>query len=313
MTDRGARGMPGRGAQGVTGRATLAPETSAFLVLGTGTWAWLALNGAAGTGGGLVIVLAIAVAVAGLPHGALDPWLAHRAGMWRTRLGCAAFHLAYVALAAAVLLAWRWAPGTSLALFLAISAWHFAGDWRDHLPGWSRALAGAALLALPAWRWPDQVSDAFVLLSGASGAAIASALATLAPWLAAGMAGVVLMALRRCRTTALELAAVAALALLLPPLVYFIVYFCALHSVRHLRLAAAGAAPNARRHMGWVALLYTALTLLAAAAVWLWLPTAEPQPWSADLLRLVFIGLAALTLPHMLVVMHAERAAAAAP
>jgi len=293
--------------------AALAPETAIFLVLGSGASAWIAFDGAAGSGGGLVIVLAIAVAVAGLPHGALDPWVARRAGLWRTRSGCLAFHLAYVGLAAAVLITWRWAPGASLALFLAISAWHFAGDWRDHLSGWARALVGTALLALPAWRWPHEVTDAFVLLSGASGAAIASTLVALAPWLAAGIVGVALIVSRRSGRAALELAALAGLALLLPPLVYFIVYFCALHSLRHLRLAAAGSAPDARRRMGGVAVLYTALSLLAAAAAWRWLPSVGTQAWNVDLLRLVFIGLAALTLPHMLVVMHAERAAADTP
>ena len=293
--------------------AVLAPETAVFLTLGAAASAWLTLGGAAGTGGSMVLVLAIAVAVAGLPHGALDPWVAHRAGLWRTRLGCAAFHLAYLRLAGAVLLAWYWAPGVSLAVFLAISAWHFAGDWSDHLPGWARAVAGAALLVLPVWRWPNEVTDAFVLLSGAGGATIANALGALVPWLAAGMAAAALLALRRSPRVALELVALAALAVLLPPLVYFIVYFCALHSPRHLRLAAAAAASDVRRRMTQVALLYTALSLLAATVAWLWLSSAGTQAWSGDLLRLVFIGLAALTLPHMLVVMHAERAAAVAP
>jgi Brp/Blh family beta-carotene 15,15'-monooxygenase len=288
------------------------------------TWLFLVLGGVAvalwpGTGApaapALLVVLALAVAVTGLPHGALDPWLARRAGLWRTGRGLVVFHLAYVALAALVLVAWRWAPGTSLALFLAISAWHFAGDWRGHLPGWARALAGAALLALPAWRWPGEVREIFMMLSGAEGAAVAGALATMAPWLAAGMAVAAAFALRRSLATAVELAAIATLALLLPPLAYFIVYFCALHSLRHLRHAALGADAGARRRMAGVALAYTLLTLALAALAWPWLAGAGealPAP-GTPLAQLVFIGLAALTLPHMLVVMHAERASGAAP
>ena len=293
--------------------AARTPETATFLVLGAAATVWLALDGSAAAGGGLVLMLAIAVAIAGLPHGALDPWVARRAGLWRTRSGFAAFHVAYLALAAGVVIAWYWAPGASLAAFLVISAWHFSGDWRAHLPPLARAVAGAALLALPAWRWPDDVTTAFVLLSGSEGAAIASVLGAIAPWLAAGIAGAALLALRQSPWTAVELAAVASLALLLPPLVYFIVYFCALHSFRHLRLAATGAAPDARRRMAGVAALYTALSVLAAAIAWPWLREAGTQAWSGDLLRLVFIGLAALTLPHMLVVMHAERKEAFAP
>lgn len=264
------------------------------------------MDGSIGAGSAAVLLLAIAVAVFGLPHGALDPWIARRVGLWRTRLGFVAFHVAYLALAAAVVVFWRWAPGASLAAFLAISAWHFAGDWREHLPRGARALTGAALLALPAWRWPEEVATAFVLLSGDSGAAIAGVLASLAPWLAGAIAAIAAMTLRRSPATAIELAALAVLALLLPPLVYFIVYFCALHSPRHLRLAATGVAPDKRRQMAKIAVLYTALSLLAAAAAWWWLRDAGTQAWNDDLLRLVFIGLAALTLPHMLVIAHAE-------
>ena len=290
------------------------PETWVFLALG-GFMVALWPGAGAPAAPALLVVLALAVAVTGLPHGALDPWLARQSGLWRTRRGLVAFHLAYVALAALVLVAWRWLPGPSLALFLAISAWHFAGDWRGHLPGAARAVAGGALLALPAWRWPGEVQAIFVMLSGADGAAVAEALATMAPWLAAGMAIVAAFALRRSLTTAIELAAITALALLLPPLLFFIVYFCALHSLRHLRHAALGADAGARRRMAGVAVGYTLLALVLAAVAWPWLARAgdaRPVP-GTPLAQLVFIGLAALTLPHMLVVMHAERAARAAP
>ena len=289
----------------------LAPESWLFLALGALAVAVLALDAVALTNQTLVVVLALAVAVTGLPHGALDPWIAWRVGLWQGRWGFVAFNLAYIAIAALVVAAWRFAPGTSFALFLAISAWHFAGDWRAVLPVWARAVAGSALLALPAWRWPAQVDSSFALLAGADGSVIAGALAAAAPWLAAGMAAVVLVALRRSRATAVELIAVAALALMLPPLVYFIVYFCALHSLRHLRLAARDADAISRRRMAGVALLYTALTLLAAALAWPMLAAtgAAVSVPGTHLLRLVFIGLAALTLPHMLVVMLSERAA----
>ena len=139
---------------------------------------------------------------------------------------------------------------------------------------------------------------------------IASWLRVASPWLAVGVAAVALLAQRHSRATAIELAAVAALALLLPPLVYFVVYFCALHSLRHLRIAVGEADASSRGPIAGVALLYTVLTLVLAALVWPWLAAAGTLVHTADaeLLKLVFIGLAALTLPHMLVVMLSERA-----
>lgn len=291
-------------------QASMAPEFGLFLALGSFAVAVLAVDGVALSQQALVLVLALAVAVTGLPHGALDPWVAWRIGLWRGRWGFVAFNVAYVGLAALVVMAWRLAPGLSLVVFLAISAWHFAGDWRQHLPGWARALAGLALLALPAWRWPGDVDASFALLAGADGSVIASWLRVASPWLAVGVAAVALLAQRRSRATAIELAAVAALALLLPPLVYFVVYFCALHSLRHLRIAVGEADASSRGPIAGVALLYTVLTLVLAALVWPWLAAAGTLVHTADaeLLKLVFIGLAALTLPHMLVVMLSERA-----
>jgi Brp/Blh family beta-carotene 15,15'-monooxygenase len=286
----------------------MTPESWLFFALGAFAVAVLAVDTSVLPDDALVMVLAVAVAVTGLPHGALDPWVAWRAGLWQRRRGLVAFHLAYVGIVAVVVATWRLAPGPSLAVFLAISAWHFAGDWRQDLPGWSRAVAGLAMLALPAWRRPGGVDGIFGLLAGADGSMIAVWLHVAAPWLALGMAITALVALRRSPIITFELAGVALLAVLLPPLMYFIVYFCALHSVRHLRTAFLDADPPSRPRMAAVAVLYTVLTLVAAVLAWPWLVAAggpAPTP-SADLLRLVFIGLAGLTLPHMLVVMLCE-------
>lgn len=296
-------------------RLQATPETWVFLGLGALAVGALGVAASPVPEQALAVALALSVALLGLPHGALDPWVARQAGLWRSGWGLAAFHLAYVALAALVVVAWWLAPGISLALFLAISAWHFAGDWRQDLPAWARATTGLCLLALPAWRWPAEVGGIFAVLSGTSGAAIADGLAGMAPWLLVGALAAVPRVVARSPATVLELAAVFALALLLPPLVFFIVYFCALHSLRHLRIAAIAADPSSRRRMAGVAATYTLLTLAAAAVAWPWLsaaaiPAAAP---GADLLRLVFIGLAALTLPHMLVVMRSEKIAGARP
>lgn len=294
--------------------AAPAPETWLFLALGGFAVAALARHDSALTGHALVGVLACAVALAGLPHGALDPWVARRTGLWRGRWGWLAFNVVYVAVAATVAAVWWIAPGPGLVLFLAMSAWHFGGDWRKDVPGWARAAVGLALLALPAWRWPTQVGDVFTLLAGPDGTRLAVGLGAAAPLLAVAMVAAAALAWPRARAATLELVAVAAFALLLPPLVYFIVYFCALHSLRHLRIAARDADARSRWRMAGVALLYTALTLLAAAVAWPWLASGASATASTDsLLRMVFIGLAALTLPHMLVVMWSEHTQAVQP
>ncbi len=291
------------------GRIGTTPETWLFLATGSVCLLLAELDAFAGHSQALAVVLMVAVVLTGLPHGALDPWAAWRAGLWRTRSGFAAFHVVYIAIAAVVLLMWQLAPGPSLALFLAFSAWHFGGDWRDALNGWMRASVGAALLSLPALAAPAEVSAIFTVLAGHDGGVLAGWLAIAAPWFAAAAAASALVALLRSPLAAVEIAVVAALAFLLPPVVFFLVYFCALHSPRHLRLAAQSAGPRRRRQMTAVAVAYTALTVVAAAVASPWISAGSTAAVTLDaqLIRLLFMGLAALTLPHMIVVMLSER------
>lgn len=255
--------------------------------------------------GVLAVLLGVAVAAVGLPHGALDAWIARRAALWRTARGAVYFHLAYVGLAAGVVAAWLAAPALCLTLFLALSAWHFAGDWR--LPAALRPVVGAALLAFPAWAAPDEVARVFVALAGAGGASVAAALAAVAPALAVGAAAIAIGQRHRAPWLTAELTALGLLAAWLPPLAYFVVYFCALHSPRHFGAAIAGVAGPARRRALLVAVVYTVLALAGAAVAWPWIAGADAAGWDEDTVRMVFIGLAALTVPHMLVVAAAAR------
>lgn len=249
-------------------------------------------------------VLAAAVALAGLPHGALDPWLAQRAGIWRGLPGFVVFNLVYVAAAGAAAALWLAWPGPMLALFLAYAAWHFAADWRDTLGAGYRLVAGIGLIALPAVGHEARVAEIFAVLAGDDGAAIAHALAWAGPAIVLGHALATLVALARAPRVAAELALIAALAIALPPLAFFGVYFCLLHSSRHLRehLPAASAA---RQRALVIAAIYTVATVALAGLVWYTLGRGIAV--DAVLLRLIFIGLAALTVPHMLLALYVER------
>jgi Brp/Blh family beta-carotene 15,15'-monooxygenase len=120
------------------------------------------------------------------------------------------------------------------------------------------------------------------------------------PWLL----GTALTAAWQARSnwlTCLEMAVAAALALLAPPLLGFAVFFCAMHSARHIvrtwHYVGAGLGQAAR--LGRAALLPTLGTLaLGAAVAYCW----RTQPLEAGLIQWLFVGLAALTVPHMALV-----------
>jgi Brp/Blh family beta-carotene 15,15'-monooxygenase len=245
-----------------------------------------------------LLLLAVLVVVFGLPHGALDPWLAERAGLAGDARKVVAFNLAYLAVAALVVLVWVWLPVLSLAVFLAISAVHFSGDWKSDLDPFPRLVAGLLLLLMPIGFQTNQVAVLFEHLSGEGGAALAQALALPAWVLVAIMMTLTGVALRRQRWWAgLEFASLLALAYVAQPLVYFALYFCALHSLRHLAGLFRHAPPADQARLWRMTIVYSVATVFLAGVLWvLW----SQMPADTLILRLVFIGLAAVTVPHML-------------
>jgi len=247
----------------------------------------------------VAVMLAGVVALVGLPHGALDPLVAHKAGLWRTPAGLAGFLAAYLLLAGAAGLLWFFIPTVALIAFLAYSAWHFSGDWRGELPMGLRLCAGLAIVSASSLLHLDLVTQYFSLLAGPRGAAT---LVQCLSWIALpALVGMTIAAVRCVRDrprTGAELAVLAAAVVLLPPLVFFLLYFCGLHSPRHLLHAAQGLNRNAA--------LATAvgLTFLTVALGALLFVLAPPGRLDDRLLQFTFIGLAILTVPHMILIEH---------
>ena len=118
------------------------------------------------------------------------------------------------------------------------------------------------------------------------------------PWLG----GVILAVFERvCRDwlTALEITAVSGLALLTPPLVAFTVFFCGMHSARHILRTADYSGRSEVRLLAVAALLPMLGVLAASAGAWYFL---QDTALDARVIQIVFVGLAALTVPHMALV-----------
>jgi Brp/Blh family beta-carotene 15,15'-monooxygenase len=246
-----------------------------------------------------IALLAPLVALLGVPHGALDVHMASRLWPLAGRRRRWAFGLGYLGVAAAVLGLWLTAPGPALAAFLVYSALHFGGDWRGELPWIARLAAGVAVVAMPAWRFETEVAALFSVLAPSDAAVwTASVLHASAPWAALVALGGTLA--RRRAGSCLELTTLAALAMAAPPLLYFVTYFCGLHSPRHYVETLDRLELDWRRG-AMAAVPLTALTL-AFATVALGAVMESGVALEAATLATVFIGLAALAVPHMLLV-----------
>ncbi|WP_456561396.1 beta-carotene 15,15'-dioxygenase, Brp/Blh family [Blastococcus sp. SYSU DS0533] len=309
-------GAPARAATGwscATAGAVLAVE-----VVVPGGW---------GTTGSAAVL--VAGLLLGLPHGAVDHLVpAWRFGWRPTRL--ASFAAAYAGLAAGAYGVFTAAPGPALMLFVLVSAWHFgtgetafadlrAGRPVRPRPAASLTLGGLVLLVpllrglgvpgsdtgalaeavAPGWGGvPPGVASAAVAVLVGAGGALALDLARRHRWLEAGEVGLLV-----------------AVVLVVPPLAAFGVYFGAWHSVRHIaRVVAedpangpdlvAGRLASPLRRFSLAAGAPTAAVLLALAALWSW-----ADGWRG-LVATDLPLLAALTLPHVLVVGWVDRTAA---
>lgn len=247
--------------------------------------------------GALVLLL-------GMPHGAFDVVFARKLFGVDDLKGWALFSLFYVGLSAAVVGLWMVAPTLFLCAFLIFSAVHFGGDPAGGASWLTRGLYGGAVIVLPAlWHGPELQGLLGLVAGPASADLVAPVLSQLAPpWLAATVLACALQA-RTSRLAACESAALAALSLAAPPLAAFTVYFCAMHSPRHILRTLAGL--QAAEVRGALALaLWPTLAVLVTAALLGW--QVSDLSVEARVMQLVFVGLAALTLPHMLLLERAR-------
>ena len=247
-----------------------------------------------------LVILSPIILLLGVPHGALDTVFVRQLVVIQSAAGWMLFLIAYLLAAVSVAAVWWFAPGFFLVVFLLISAFHFSGDPDSQTPVWFRALYGGAVIVCPIALHADAVLEIFALLSGLPAAqAVVVALQSLAwPWVAA-IAIAAIAGARRDLPRSIELVSMTALLCFAPPLMGFTVYFCFMHSARHVLRTRTYSTVGTLRHLLGLAVWPMLFTLAGVAlAAWLF----EDKPLDMRLVQLLFVGLAALTVPHMMVV-----------
>ncbi len=242
-----------------------------------------------------LFIASILVGVIGLPHGALDPVIAWRAGLLRSPLTISLFLLGYLSLATIVIGLWLVMPVASLCGFLCISALHFGRDWRDQTSLGGLGY-GLFVLGLPGLINPIEVKSIFSsLLFGHSPYAALQILQVF------GVVGIILILTEFRRLSVVskvELFALSSGAFLLSPLWFFVFYFCGLHSFRHYAKHIFGYRKIVSFPIIGTVMVATLATLFLAAMVWKEVHIFYESTHDLQL-QLIFIGLAALTVPHM--------------
>lgn len=241
----------------------------------------------------------VLIVLLGVPHGALDPIYAEALPLIKSRIAWAGFVICYLLLALLVVAVWWYAPSHFLVVFLLVSVWHFSGDLGVGATFLLRLFYGGAVIVLPAAFHAAELNRLFSLLAGPQAAALVVVpLQFMAwPWLLI----VIFLVVNNARHNGflvLELMALSLLTLYVSPMLGFTVYFCCMHSPRHI-LRTQRYAEMTLKRLALVALLPMLAVMVMAAGSWYLLPDSFIDE---RIIQFLYVALAALTIPHMVLV-----------
>jgi beta-carotene 15,15'-dioxygenase len=245
----------------------------------------------------MTMFAAMAIVMFGIPHGTLDVEIASIRFGRSDASGKIQIMAGYIACAAMMTLCWLTIPGLALSFFLVISILHFGHDWRGGADLFLAIMVGWALVALPALSHPHEVAEIFTwLTSSHTGSTISALLACAAVPAALGSLVFAFWAYRNDELqNAIDVGACIIAAMVLPPLVAFAIFFCGLHSPRHMAEAWRESAGIPLVKKG--AIIVAVFALSIAIGVLLFVRQGELRV-EAGIIRTAFMLISILTVPH---------------
>lgn len=268
-------------------------------------------------------LLVISVALLGMPHGAYDWWLA--ADRCRSLLGRSWwlwYILAYVGIGGLVIVGWYLYPVAMTLAFLAVSCVHFgaedleAEEHPDHghiYQAWAR---GAAVIATCCAVWSHEVSEIFAAMIGYAGAPSAREFAIFGSiaLLVASPALIMQSIIPNTASGTARLGMLGIPILLLThstisPVLGFAWFFAAWHSLPHTAQLVSNYhslhkpdmnSGNLGRWLSFLKRTGPQVLLVTLAGFALVLLSRPNIPIDDMVYRVVFVGLSAVAIPHML-------------
>jgi Brp/Blh family beta-carotene 15,15'-monooxygenase len=245
-----------------------------------------------------LVLLAVFIVILGVPHGSLDTLFAKELFNLGQLKKWSKFVLNYLIIAALVVAFWWLMPTLFLILFLTLSIIHFSDDLIAGTPKLSRILYGGIIIFLPALLHTNELTRLYGYLIDIQHAKwLVTACHYIAfPWLI-GLVAVIYQLSRMSIVSSLEISAVIMLAIFTPPLLAFTIYFCAMHSARHLIRSIQFLEHTPKKAIFASLIIPTLIVFGVGYMVW---KNMTVTFIDAGLVKIVFVMLAALTVPHMM-------------
>lgn len=247
-----------------------------------------------------VIVTGALILFLGVPHGALDLLYLRKVIGVRSPVSIGLSLLAYVATSSLIVVLWLSSPLVFLVAFLILSGFHFSGDPVGKVSLLTRIAVGSGVILLPSLMHRSETEHLYGLLTSQSVAEnVISVQYPLA--LATILIGIVALAIeirKRNYNVAAELLIGGLLATVAPPLLAFTIYFCLMHSARHVvRTSELIRIP--KRAFFLECVLPMLGVFVSGLVAWQF---RSGLTIDAKIIQVLFVMLGALTVPHMIIV-----------
>ena len=242
----------------------------------------------------LLVALSLVV-ILGVPHGSLDVLFARQTYQLEHIKKWIKFLSLYMASCLLIIALWILMPGLFFVAFLILSAIHFSDD--INLPGHQllKLSYGFAIISLPALMNGNELTNLYGMIVDAE---FALQIVLISMYVSLFLLPALLILFYRNKVnfrSQLEITSISILFLLATPILAFTIYFCLMHSARHLVRSRFFLDGFQRQQFIYALILPTIAVIMMAFGIWHFKLTPS---FERDLIQIIFVGLAALTVPH---------------
>lgn len=246
------------------------------------------------------LLLIVLVSFFGVPHGSLDVLLAQKSFSITSIIEWGRFLSVYILISIAIIILWLLHPMIFMVVFLIFSALHFADDLAEKMPKIVGILYGFNIILLPSILHFQELIQLYSYLINTKDANyIVTFMPLIAALTSASMIAYLVYLnknnLKDNYQTLIEILAVGLLMLVLSPLLAFTIYFCFMHSARHIIRARYFL--NNYSNIAFINGLCTPTIIVVTFCYYIF-QTLPSESVNASLIKVTFVGLATLTFPH---------------
>ena len=251
------------------------------------------------------------IATIGVSHGSLDNYKGKKLLKFYSLKNSIIFYLSYIFVALLVILLWKIFPALTLLIFLIIAAYHFGKEdslketRQSDLKFFYYFSRGSIIIFAPLAFHTDETIEIFKMIS--NNLFVDYILNLEKFYFSKFMLSLVLLSSylisgRRSASFYFEVPSILAINYFFTPFFAFTIYFCFLHSIRHI-ISLMYELDNNDLKNGFKIFTKKALPLTILTAIFCLIGLyflSNTYNFNSSILKIIFIGLASLTFPHIL-------------